>query len=435
MRTAVFAIFFGAGLASAGGLYTVSTMLSNDDGAKMAAADVEQQSILRSLVERPFARWRNSQDEGLGIDESQSSGELAQTASLSLDEELKRLSENVPDLTEPDQPASGMVELDIVRVEPSGETVLAGRAAPNSRIVVMSDGVVVAQGEVNSFGEFAIVLAEPLAPGVHDIRIENQPSSDNGDGVTRDPVFLSVAIPEGDEREVLVLLDRPGQLSRIIQKPDSLAPSALRSSETEEPDVAALDGWSLPEPASDRPRARVETVPTMAIEAVETEGDSFYVAGTARPGAHLRIYLDDAFIGTATAQPSGHWILETKSRIEQGEHRIRADRVAGPGGEVLARAEVPLMRRLEGTVLANAGTQIPAAAGDLVSKRVIIRQGDNLWTISRRMYGSGFRYTTIFQANADQIVNPDLIYPGQVFQLPLRDRQWDNDRSAANVTE
>ena len=49
---------------------------------------------------------------------------------------------------------------------------------------------------------------------------------------------------------------------------------------------------------------------------------------------------------------------------------------------------------------------------------VIIRKGDNLWTIARRNYGAGIRYTTIFEANRDQIQDPDLIFPGQVFKVP-----------------
>lgn len=54
--------------------------------------------------------------------------------------------------------------------------------------------------------------------------------------------------------------------------------------------------------------------------------------------------------------------------------------------------------------------------------RAIIRRGDNLWTIAKRVYGSGLKYTTIFEANEDQIRSPDRIYPGQVFQLPATPR-------------
>jgi nucleoid-associated protein YgaU len=49
---------------------------------------------------------------------------------------------------------------------------------------------------------------------------------------------------------------------------------------------------------------------------------------------------------------------------------------------------------------------------------VIIRHGDTLWQISRRTYGLGVRYTTIYLANEDKIHNPDRILPGQVFGLP-----------------
>jgi nucleoid-associated protein YgaU len=53
---------------------------------------------------------------------------------------------------------------------------------------------------------------------------------------------------------------------------------------------------------------------------------------------------------------------------------------------------------------------------------VIIRRGDNLWRISRRMLGQGIRYTVIYEANRDQIRDPALIYPGQVFDVPESER-------------
>ncbi|MFD1329434.1 LysM peptidoglycan-binding domain-containing protein [Mycoplana ramosa] len=49
---------------------------------------------------------------------------------------------------------------------------------------------------------------------------------------------------------------------------------------------------------------------------------------------------------------------------------------------------------------------------------VIIRRGDTLWQIARRVYGQGVRYTSIYLANEDQITNPDRILPGQIFGVP-----------------
>ncbi len=68
-------------------------------------------------------------------------------------------------------------------------------------------------------------------------------------------------------------------------------------------------------------------------------------------------------------------------------------------------------------------TLVAVAVGDpemqrFASGKAIIRRGDNLWTIARRVYGAGIKYTAIYDANTAQIRNPNKIYPGQVFDLP-----------------
>jgi nucleoid-associated protein YgaU len=54
---------------------------------------------------------------------------------------------------------------------------------------------------------------------------------------------------------------------------------------------------------------------------------------------------------------------------------------------------------------------------------VIIRRHDTLWRISRRVYGHGTRYSTIYLANQDQISDPDRIWPGQVFKVPVKSKE------------
>lgn len=57
----------------------------------------------------------------------------------------------------------------------------------------------------------------------------------------------------------------------------------------------------------------------------------------------------------------------------------------------------------------------PAAAGMYEVKR-----GDYLWRISRmpEIYGDPYAWIRIYTYNRDQINNPDLIYPNQVFKIP-----------------
>ena len=66
---------------------------------------------------------------------------------------------------------------------------------------------------------------------------------------------------------------------------------------------------------------------------------------------------------------------------------------------------------------------------EAVPGAVIIRKGDTLWRISRRVYGRGVRYTTIYTANQEQIEDPDRIWPGQVFAVP----SVSEDGEAANL--
>lgn len=47
-----------------------------------------------------------------------------------------------------------------------------------------------------------------------------------------------------------------------------------------------------------------------------------------------------------------------------------------------------------------------------------VESGDTLWAIAERMYGSGAEWQKIFEANRDQVDNPDLIQPGQTLRIP-----------------
>ncbi|ANB19430.1 LysM peptidoglycan-binding domain-containing protein [Dokdonella koreensis] len=45
-------------------------------------------------------------------------------------------------------------------------------------------------------------------------------------------------------------------------------------------------------------------------------------------------------------------------------------------------------------------------------------KGDTLSKIAKKFYGNANRWRAIFEANRDQISNPDLIKPGQVLTIP-----------------
>jgi nucleoid-associated protein YgaU len=69
-----------------------------------------------------------------------------------------------------------------------------------------------------------------------------------------------------------------------------------------------------------------------------------------------------------------------------------------------------------GNVESGAESTAPAPAGSMQSYTVV--KGDTLSKIAKQFYGNANRWREIFEANRDQISNPDLIQPGQVFKIP-----------------
>jgi Uncharacterized protein containing LysM domain len=73
--------------------------------------------------------------------------------------------------------------------------------------------------------------------------------------------------------------------------------------------------------------------------------------------------------------------------------------------EILDRIILPFMR-------------VEMPYNDVPENFILIKPGDMLWTIAYRLYGDPFKYIQIFEENKDQITNPDLIFPGQLFSIP-----------------
>jgi LysM repeat protein len=47
-----------------------------------------------------------------------------------------------------------------------------------------------------------------------------------------------------------------------------------------------------------------------------------------------------------------------------------------------------------------------------------VQEGDSLWKIAQRYYGSGADYTKIYESNSGKISDPNKIYPGQELTIP-----------------
>jgi nucleoid-associated protein YgaU len=355
---------------------------------------------------------------------------------------------------------------DIVRVEPDGESVIAGRAAPGATIELLRDGQVHARTAADPSGLFAFVPPR-LPPGSHRVTLQAI-APDGTRQQSREAVTIVIAA-KGNERP-LVTLTSPDRPTVVLSNPEP--PVQTAQAAPAEPPLATLstpDAAPAPAPAQPEAAPAVPAVrPDIKIVSVEAEESGrLFVSGQAAPGATVRLYLNESFIAPGGVGGDGRVSFAIGRGMKPGDYRVRLDDVDPVSGEVRSRAEVafnipvqvaastrpPQVQQQEPRVppdapaspsaaegrpsdwaaqrdgVLPAGTQVASASptergldpGTIVIPDVntaIVSRGDNLWRISQRIYGQGYRYTVIFGANQGQIRNPDLIYPGQVFVLP-----------------
>jgi nucleoid-associated protein YgaU len=305
----------------------------------------------------------------------------------------------------------GVPEFDIVRIEPTGEAVIAGRAAPGTIVELLRDGEPHDRAVVDQSGQFAMI-PRPLPPGTYGLTLRSR--QPDGKEVTSSQSVAVMLEPTNDRPTVALMT--PDKPTRVLSKPS--------------------------EPAS--------VADTAVVEAVDIEpGGKLHVSGRARPGAAVRLYLNDSFVASVTAGADGHLAVTINEGVAPGNYRIRLDELASNSGAVRTRAEAPF-NVPDTTTTASMPAQTamakpPAAATaqqprlaaadntfvpdkDTPSAVVVpkittatVVRGDSLWRLSRRALGGGERYAVIYQANREQIRNPNLIYPGQVLVLPTRE--------------
>ena len=67
-------------------------------------------------------------------------------------------------------------------------------------------------------------------------------------------------------------------------------------------------------------------------------------------------------------------------------------------------------------VVGGSSSTAPEAAGSTRTYTVVA--GDSLSKIAKKVYGDASKWKRIYEANKDQIKNPDLIHPGETFKIP-----------------
>ncbi len=100
------------------------------------------------------------------------------------------------------------------------------------------------------------------------------------------------------------------------------------------------------------------------------------------------------------------------SSVQSHSDTVPAGRSVGAGTATGGKAGFSNVRSHADSVAARGGGG--GGGGTIYT----VRKGDTLSAIAQRHYGKASRWRAIFDANRDQVDNPDLIQPGQVLNIP-----------------
>lgn len=493
-----------------------------------APVEAEPEEIADAPSDAPATPMQAADDARAQEPDSDSSDseEIAQDATAESDAapatELEPMPEPEPEIVQPRLPAFGTI-----RVEPTGEAVIAGRDAPEGDVALLRDGEIYDETFAGPSGDF-VFTPEPFPVGTSDVTLR---ATDRQGNVLASRESVTIIVDPDRTRMPMVALTAPGRPTEVLSRPEPVqiaevaeveevavqdasseaVSQAPESRDTEAPadgaeaqvvaDApvseaagAASAGTTTPVPdatPTDEPGTAmaaidpedavteepVDTRTGVRIVAVEAEtGGGLFVSAEAEAQAAIRLYLNDTLVAQAEADDGGDVSFAIRRGVRAGRYQVRLDDVDPATGTVLSRAEVgftvpeavaaipaPQPEPAPATTAQPAAESAampaappvaesdePAPTGEEVARDVpetaeamaeeivtesdsarpeatvtvpelataLVERGDSLWRISRQVYGRGIRYTEIFEANQDQIRNPNLIYPGQVFVLP-----------------
>ncbi|MCC0036428.1 MAG: LysM peptidoglycan-binding domain-containing protein [Hoeflea sp.] len=341
-------------------------------------------------------------------------------------------------------PADATVRVDAVEIE--GDRIfIAGSATPGFNVQVAADGVVIGSDKADETGRFIVEATTELSVGDHIINADLMDEAGEN-------ILLRATVPfNRPEGEALAAV-APAEPATAAAQPES-APAQAES-------AAATPASSETAAGSNQPAATeapgelilpdIASLSKMREDAFEalSQLKAMVSAPDAADAAAVSAALDQAVSKLRSAAmadlPAGS---SSEAMAIARSMRIQAEAALAvlspkPDGQAAGDPAMMSERLTQAeTALAEpadmAGAAADGAQGQVASNgqsgepktilqaplastpgAVIIRRGDTLWQISRRTYGEGVRYTTIYVANRSQIQNPDRIKPGQVFSVP-----------------
>ena len=275
--------------------------------------------------------------------------------------------------------------IDLARVKPDGAAVFAGTAAPNAKIRIFEGDILLGETIANANGEWVIVLEKSLAAGQHLISVAMERSDGTTEMADRS---LAVEIYQDTETKPLVALlpETATEVPVLIQSPDDVDKS--------KPAATA--------PGKLQANKQIAALAPSAI--VWRDASRILISGTSRGGVRVAVNDAKGQFGEALVLADGAWQVAGGLDMDIAVNHLRFA-LFDDANQIIARYDLPVKAR-------------DLAKGQDGSPLVVVNKGDMLWRIAYHQLGEGVKYVDIVRRNKQDIVDPDLIFPKQIFAVP-----------------
>jgi len=315
-------------------------------------------------------------------------------------------------LRPPNATPAAPLTIDLARVKPDGAAVFAGTAAPNAKIRIFEGDILLGETITNANGEWVIVLEKSLAAGQHLISVAMERSDGTTEMADRS---LAVEIYQDTETKPLVALlpETATEVPVLIQSPDDVdkAKPAATASGSIVADAAKADAAMLEkaEPAPAKPQANnqiaASQIAALAASAIVwRDASRILISGTSRGGVRVAVNDAKGQFGEALVLVDGAWQVAGSLDMDIAVNQLRFA-LFDDANQIIARYDLPVKAR-------------DLAKGQDGSPLVVVNKGDMLWRIAYHQLGEGVKYVDIVRRNQQDIADPDLIYPKQIFAVP-----------------
>ena len=249
---------------------------------------------------------------------------------------------------------------DIVRLDKNGDVVIAGKTIPNIKVDILDGNETLASVFSDLNGDWVWISDSPLSEGIKRLNLKHFDGEDE---------FVS-------EQNIIILREKNNESSSKV----------LKFSRNSNIEIINNN----------------EKILGLSLDIVEyLDNDSLNLSGRTKPSSLISLFFSNNFINDTQSDRYGNWKIELKNFKLTDNNLMITTEIDGQ--KIKLKTKI-FDKKIDPNFI--------------LEKEITVKDGNSLWRIARKTLGGGIYYSEIYKNNINEIKNPDLIFPGQVFNIP-----------------